>query len=426
MVVKVSILGGGREVGRSAVLVNADGKKLLLDYGVSFGEKDRPVFPLHVRPVDLSAIVVSHAHLDHIGAAPYFYITGSPRLIATRPTMDVARLLVLDFLRLNAPYVEYEMREFERMYDSTQFVEYGESVDVDGLFLQFFNAGHIIGSVLTYVETPSGENILYTGDFNTIETWTFRPAEIPPLKVTTIIVESTYGARNHPSRSRVEERLVSIVEETVDRGGVALIPAFSVGRSQEVVTLLCTRAPYLDVYVDGLSRDVTEVYVKHKKFLRDPALFSKVVENVNFVVDSSMRRKITKKPCVIVASAGMLKGGPSLYYFKKLYDNPRNSIILVSYQAINSTGHKLLEEGQILEQNIGPIRARLEWLDLSSHTSRDETVKYILRYKSTLRDIVLVHGDYEEAQALASRIREFLGEDVKIHIPATGEELVLE
>ena len=426
MVVKVSILGGGREVGRSAVLVNADGKKLLLDYGVSFDEKDRPVFPLHVRPVDLSAIVVSHAHLDHIGAAPYFYITGSPRLIATRPTMDVARLLVLDFLRLNAPYVEYEMREFERMYESTQFVEYGENVDVDGLFLQFFNAGHIIGSILTYVETPSGENILYTGDFNTIETWTLRPAETPPLKVTTIIVESTYGARNHPPRSRVEERLVSIVEETVDRGGVALIPAFSVGRSQEVMTLLCTRAPYLDIYVDGLSRDVTEVYVKHKKFLRDPALFSKVVENVNFVVDSSMRKKIVKKPCVIVASAGMLKGGPSLYYLKKLYDNPRNSIILVSYQAINSTGHKLLEEGQIQEQNIGPIRARLEWLDLSSHTSRDETVKYILRYKSTLRNIVLVHGDYEEAQALASRIREFLGEDVKIHIPATGEELVVE
>jgi putative mRNA 3-end processing factor len=426
MNLRVTILGGGREVGRSAISVDVGGKKILLDYGVSFDERDRPVLPLHVRPIDLLAVMISHAHLDHIGAAPYLYITGAPRLITTRPTIDVARLLTLDFLRLNAPYVEYEMREFDRMSSNTVFIEYGKKVEVDGVSAEFFNAGHIIGSSQVYIETPSGERVLYTGDFNTTQTWTLKQADRAPVEVTTLIVESTYGARNHPPRGKMEERLVSIVEETVDRGGVVLIPAFSVGRSQEVITLLYARAPYLDIYVDGLSRDITEIYLTHKEFLRDPALFTRVVESVNFVVDSSMRKKIVKKPCVIVASAGMLKGGPSLYYLKRLHDNPRNSIILVSYQAVNSNGHRVLEGGQLPELNIGPVKARLEWIDLSSHTSRDDTIKYISQYKSSLRRIIIVHGDYEEASVLASGVREVLGEDVEIHIPATGEEIVVE
>jgi putative mRNA 3-end processing factor len=423
MYLKIKVLGGGREVGRSAIIVESVGKKLLLDYGVSFDEKDRPILPLHVRPIEVLAVLISHAHLDHIGAAPYLYITGNPKLLTTRPTIDVARLLTIDFLRLNSLYVDYEMREFDRMNSNAQFVEYGEEVQVDDFSVQFFNAGHIIGSSLIYIETPGDENILYTGDFNTNQTWTLKPADTAPLKVTTLIVESTYGSRNHPPRGKMEERLIQVVEETIDRGGVALIPAFSVGRTQEVITLLYTHAPYLDIYVDGLSRDVTEIYSKHRGFLRDPVLFNKVVENINFVTDSSMRRKIVRKPCVIVASAGMLKGGPSLYYLKKLYDNSKNSIILVSYQAVNSNGHRILEEGQLPQHDVGPIKARIEWIDLSSHAGKDDIVKYTLQYKNTLRNIIIVHGDYEEALVLSTRMKEFIGEDINIYIPASGEEV---
>ena len=423
MYLKIKVLGGGREVGRSAIIVESADKKLLLDYGINFDEKDRPILPLHVRPVEVLAVLISHAHLDHIGATPYLYITGNPKLLTTRPTMDVARLLTIDFLRLNSLYVDYEMREFDRMSSSAQFIEYGEEIQVDDFSVQFFNAGHIIGSSLIYIETPGGENILYTGDFNTTQTWTLKPADTAPLKVTTLIVESTYGSRNHPPRGKMEERLVQVVEETVDRGGVALIPAFSVGRTQEVITLLYTRAPYLDIYVDGLSRDITEIYSKHKGFLRDPVLFNKVTKNINFVTDSSMRREITRKPCVIVASAGMLKGGPSLYYLKKLHDNPKNSIILVSYQAVNSNGHRILEEGQLPDHDVGLIKARLEWIDLSSHAGRDDIVKYTLQYKNTLRNIIIVHGDYEEALVLSTRLREIIGKDINIHIPASGEEI---
>ncbi|MEM4224542.1 MAG: MBL fold metallo-hydrolase [Desulfurococcaceae archaeon] len=421
---EVKILGGGQEVGRSAVYLKHGDKGILLDYGISFDEEDKPKLPLHVRPIDVSFIGITHAHLDHVGAAPYLFIGENPRVFATRPTMDIARLLILDFLKLNSYYVEYEIREFDRMYRSTVFLDYGERVDLDEFTVQLFDAGHILGSSMVYIEAPNGEKILYTGDFNTLQTWTLRSAERPLQGVTTLIVESTYGGRNHPERHHAEKRLVEVVEETIDRGGTVLIPAFSVGRTQEVITVLHVQAPYLDIYVDGMSRDITEIYLKHKKFLRDPALFQRVVENVNFVTDSSMRRKLVKKPtpCVIVASAGMLKGGPSLYYLKHLAQDGRNSIVLVSYQAVNSNGHKLLETGVLKEQGIDyPVKARVEWIDLSSHAGRDDIVKYIDGFRSTLKDVIIVHGSPQDAKELAARIREVLGNDVRVHVPANGE-----
>jgi Predicted exonuclease of the beta-lactamase fold involved in RNA processing len=154
---ELRILGGGREVGRSAVLLKESNRSVLLDYGVNFDEKDIPQLPIHVRPIDISALIISHAHLDHVGAAPYLYITGSPKSIATRPTLDVAKLLTVDFLRLNSYYIDYELREFDKMYNNTVFLNYGESVEIDGFNIKLFNAGHIIGSSMVYVETPQGE-----------------------------------------------------------------------------------------------------------------------------------------------------------------------------------------------------------------------------------------------------------------------------
>lgn len=418
---EINILGGGKEVGRAAILLRDRGKALLLDYGVNFDEKDVPQLPLHVKPIDLSAVVLSHAHLDHVGAAPYLYITGTPKAITTKPTLDVARLLILDFLKLNAYYVDYEIREFDRLYNAAEFVEYGDGVNVGEFDVHVFNAGHILGSSLTYIETPSGEKVIYTGDFNTIQTWTLSGVEQPPLKPTTIVIESTYGARNHPPRHIVEKHLIEIVEDTVDKGGIVLIPAFSVGRTQEIATLLYAQAPYLDIYIDGLSRDVTQLYLKHRKFLRDPNLFTKVVENVNFVTDPSMRKKILKKPCVLIASAGMLKGGPSLYYLKHLSNNPKNAVIMVSYQATNSNGHRILENGVLEEQEIKePIKARLEWLDLSSHAGSDDIVKFVSRYKDSVKNIVVVHGNEEDAETLANKLKEQLGGDVNVYVPING------
>lgn len=422
---KLKILGGGGEVGRAAYVIEERNVKILLDYGVNFDERDNPQLPLHVRPVDLSGLIISHAHLDHVGAAPYLFITGEVKAFATRPTLEIARYLILDFLKLNTPFIEYELRDFEKMFAATEFLKYGEFYDNDSFRIEFYNAGHILGSTASVIELPSGHRVLYTGDINNLETWTLNGAQLPDTRVDTVIIESTYGARNHPPRKSVEDQLLKIVEETVDRGGTVLIPAFSVGRGQEILAMLASQAPYLDIYIDGMVKDVTEVYLMHSSFLKDPVLFKRAIESVNFVTGHRDRRKIINKPCVIIASAGMLKGGPSVYYLKKIADNSRNTIVLVSYQAPNSGGHELLETGSLTSHEVKDVKARVFWLDFSSHAGKRGLIELVSKYKSTVRNIILVHGSKEEAAILAEGIRDALGADVNVYIPSNGEEITL-
>jgi putative mRNA 3-end processing factor len=419
------VLGGGREVGRAALLVEDRGKALL-DYGVNFDEKDRPQIPLHVRPVELNLVAISHAHLDHIGAAPLLYITGRPRIFTTRPTLEIARLLVLDFLKLNSAYIDYEYSEFVKMSENAQFVDYGSEVEVDGFKLIFMNAGHILGSSMIYLETPSGHRILYTGDVNTIQTWTLSGAELWPLKVDTLIIESTYGSRIHPPRYRVEKRFVSVVEEVISGGGVVLIPSFSVGRSQEVLTILANELPYIDIYVDGMARDICGIYLQYQKYLRDPTLYTRALERVTFIKNARDRKKALSKPGVIIATAGMLKGGPSLQYLKKLADDPKNAVLLVSYQAPNSPGHKLLEEGKLEEVEVYFTKARLEWFDFSSHAGKDGLLDIAKSYSHTVRNIVVIHGDEESAAGLAEAIKNTIGGDLNVVAPVNGDSITLD
>ncbi|WP_440060208.1 MBL fold metallo-hydrolase [Thermogladius sp. 4427co] len=416
----MKVLGGGREVGRVALLFEDKGK-FLLDYGVNFDEKDRPQLPLHVRPSELDFIAVSHAHLDHIGAAPLMYITGKPRIILTKPTLEISNLLIQDFLKLNSTLVDYEYSEFVKMSEQAIFTDYGKEVDIDGYKIVFMNAGHILGSSSIFIETPSGHKLLYTGDINNIQTWTLSGAELWPVRIDTLIIESTYGSRNHPPRYKVEKRFISVVEEVLSSGGTVLIPAFSVGRSQEVLTILANELPYADIYVDGMAREVCGIYLRYQKYLRDPSVYKRAVERAIFVRGVRERKKALKEPSIIIATAGMLKGGPSLWYLKKLYDNPKNAVLLVSYQAPNSPGHLLLEKGGIDDTEIPFVKARVEWFDFSSHAGRDGLIEIAKMYSQSLRNIVIIHGDSESATSLGKAIRDLLGNDINIIIPSNSD-----
>ncbi len=422
----IRILGGGREVGRAAYLVSDRGEEFLLDYGVNFDEEDRPQFPGHVRPIELSGVSISHAHLDHIAAAPLLYITGRPKAFMTRPTMEMGRILIRDFLKLNAFYIDYELSDLETMSENTIYMDYGEENEAGGFRVLMTSAGHILGSSLTYLITPSGHTIMYTGDVNTIQTWTLTKPELWPLSVDTLIIESTYGSTKHPPRHLTEKKLVESVEEVVEEGGTVLIPAFSVGRSQEMICLLHAELPHIDVYLDGMSRDITSLYLRHKNFLRDPPIFEKAVEHTHFVKGWQDRRKAWRKPGVIVSSAGMLKGGPSVYYLKKIGGDRKNAVFLVSYQAAGSPGHELLETGGIEAFGVQRLQARLQWFDLSSHAGKDGLHEIVLHYKHTLKNIVIIHGEPDAANNLAEMIRNSIGSDVNIYIPSNGDEIELE
>ncbi len=423
---KIKILGGGGEVGRAAYLVSDKGQNVLLDYGVNFDENDRPQFPGHVRPIDLSGVIVTHAHLDHIGAAPLLYITGHPPIVMTKPTLDIGRLLIRDFLKINAFYIDYDLEEVENMSSKAITAEYGQQYELGGFRVLLTSAGHILGSSMVYLETPSGHRILYTGDINTIQTWTLSKAELWPLKIDTLIIESTYGSTKHPPRHETEHRLAAAIEEVLDSGGTVLIPAFSVGRTQEVMCLVHAEVPGAEIYIDGMSREITSIYLRHKTYLRDPGLFQKVVEHVKFVRGWQDRRKIWRRPTVIISSAGMLKGGPSVYYLKKIGDNRNNAVYLVSYQAVDSPGHKLLETGGIEEFGIDRVNARVEWFDLSSHAGKDGLLDVVKRYKNIIRNIIIVHGEPDSSANLEKMIREEIGDDVNVYRPLNGDEIFLD
>ena len=424
--IRVKVLGGGGEVGRAAIFIAEDDQRrgILLDYGINFDEEGRPQFPEHIRPIDITAIIASHAHLDHIGAIPQLYISARPLLITTKPTLDIGEILLKDFLKISGYYVDYEEPEIKTARESAITIDYGEEYSIENYSILMTNAGHILGSGLTYITTPKGHRILYTGDVNTVQTWTLTKAELWPYKIDTLIIESTYGSVNHPPRHYVEYKLIEAVEEVIDNNGTVLIPAFSVGRSQEVISILAAELPHVQVYLDGMSREMTEIYLRNKKFLRDPGMFRKAVENTRFVKGWEQRRRIWKKPCVIVASAGMLKGGPALYYLKKLAEDPKNAVFLVSYQSPDSPGHQILEKGRLEDLGI-EIKARLQWFDLSSHAGRDGLLEIVYHYKHYLKNVIIIHGEDDSRNTLAKLVRENLGNDINVYTPRNGDEIVL-
>lgn len=401
--VYVKVLGGGREVGRLSVLVGRMGEKegVLVDSGINFDDKDRPVFASTYPPRYVKAAVLSHAHLDHVGTLPMYYISEAPRAYATRLTSQVAKIILEDFLKLNGYYSPYEHNEVERLLENTEYVRYGQKVEVDGVEVAFYSAGHIPGSVFTVINID-GVRVGVTGDINTIETKLMKPAQLDHIgKLDILVTEATYGSTTHPPRSRAEERLVAIIEETLDQGGTVLIPAFSIARGQEIMMILAERGLGVPVYVDGMIRQVTEAYLENSEYINNPNLLRRAYEEFTFVRGWRERNEAWRKPGVIIASAGMLKGGPSLYYLKRIGGNPKNSVILVSFQAPGSVGRRLLEEGLMPTEE--PLSARLEWLDFSSHADSRGLLTVVNSTRPSR--ILVVHSEYDVAVDFAEKVK---------------------
>jgi len=416
--VTIEILGSGREVGRAAISINHKGKKLLLDYGVNFDENDNPIFPGHIRPRDIEALVLTHSHLDHIGAAPSLYVSIFPRLIATPVTLDVSKLLLYDMIKLNGPFLPYDNATVDDMLAHAETHGYGETITAGGFKITLLYNGHIPGSAAVYVNVDS-HTILYTSDFNTVTTKLMEPARLEGYKVNTLIIESTYGSSNHPPREETEKLFYDSVEEVVKKGGTVLVPSFSVSRGQEIMSILAERGFSYPVWIDGMIRQITEIYLAHGEYLRDASTLSKAANQFRMVKGWQDRRRAYKKPGVIIASAGMLKGGPSLYYLKKLAGDPKNAIFLVSYQAEGTPGRRIIEEGVYGDADI-PVKARIQWFDFSSHTDQHGIMQTIKRLRG-LEQIILVHGDPLIQEELAKKIKEEYNGNIEVLIPSNGE-----
>lgn len=405
---RIHILGAGKEVGRAAIAVEKNDRYVLLDFGVTFDDRDIPMLPLTIPPSRVEGVVVTHAHLDHVGAAPMLYISSRPRSYMTPITRDISRLMLYDFLKLSSYYLPFESMEVERFIESSVTIGYNREIEIGQYRAIFRNAGHIPGSTMVLLDTGS-RRILYTGDINTIETRLVDPADVSGIEAEVLVIEATYGDTDHADRRSVEDRFMSSVKEVVEDGGVVLVPAFSLSRSQEILSLLAERLDNIMVSYDGMIKPITEIMLAHIGYIRRPDLLKKANEIFTQVEGWSMRRKIWREPGVIVASAGMLKGGPALYYLKRIADNRKSAIFLVSYQGRNTPGRMLLEKGVFMEN--GPrVVARVEWFDFSAHAGKSGLLSIIKSVKG-LEKVIVIHSDPDVGFSFAKLIRDEIGID---------------
>jgi len=421
--VTVEVLGGGGEVGRMAILVRGSRNTVLLDYGVNFDEEGRPIFPLHVRPRDLTAVVLSHAHLDHCGALPGLYVSSSPPLYTTPLTAELAELMFRDAVKLSGYYLPYEEEEIRNALRQAKPVNFNEAVELNGDSLMFLNAGHVPGSVMTLMSID-GYRILFTGDFNLAPSNLLDGADLynVPRDIDLVIMEATYAGGTHPPRERLEEEFIKAVKETLEEGGSVLIPSFTIGRTQELLlTLIKHDVTEVPIYVDGLARVANRVISKYPQFLRDPNLYAKAMTYSTEIMGNYFRRNALRDQAVIITPAGMLKGGAAVYYLKRLGGDRRNAVILPSYQAPDSPGYDLLTKGVVRVDNEEiRVNAKVYWFDFSAHSGLEELVNFI-RYFSEGTNILIVHSSPRNALRLSEHLK---GRNIHVTL-TTGEAFEL-
>lgn len=416
--IDVTLLGGANEVGKSGYLVEHKGESVVLDYGLQLTE---PVsFP--DKPERVNSLILSHSHLDHSGGIPYLHKRKPFGIYGVDITFDICQLLLHDSVKVNRIKnlpIAYSDDDVDRIEGSEIALQYGRERKVGSNFTAtMYDAGHIPGSAGVLLEAD-GKKIFYSGDTKASDTMLLRGATYPQADV--LISESTYGNMVHPDRKAVVESFIAKVEETCDRGGVAIVPAFAVGRSQEILmTLDSVNYP---VYLDGMSKAVVKVYLSYSEYLRDADLLQKTANNANWVYHNQMRREAVKEPCVIVTTAGMLTGGPVLSYLSKVKKDTRSTVLLVGYQVEGTNGRTLREEGYVTDTRTGKkmsIKCEVEFYDFSAHSDQNTLAE--MADKVNPQEIILVHGEDDGRRALAER----LSEKYKVHVPQNGDKITLE
>jgi putative mRNA 3-end processing factor len=381
----IRFLGGAREVGRSAILVN---DSLLLDYGIKTGNP--PQFP--VGSVEPDAVVASHGHLDHVGAIPSL-LSGDrrPPIYWTPPTRELALTLARDTLKLHGGTYDcpFTSTEIKRVTQVSQTHGYRESFEAAGHEVTFFDAGHIPGSAHVLVD-DGDTRLLYTSDFHTddqrlVSGTTARP----PADV--VICESTYADVSHEPRATIEERFVERVESTLWNGGTVVVPAFAIGRTQEL--LLVCAAHDVECYVDGMGKAVTRMLKDHPEFVRDADALRGATSHARFVTGhDDQRKRIAAKNTAIVTTSGMLSGGPAMTYIPEIRRHPTNTITLTGYQVEGTPGRELLESGRAeIDGRVMPVSAQVEWFDFSAHADRDGLLGFLDSYRDA--SVLVNHGD---------------------------------
>jgi putative mRNA 3-end processing factor len=418
---KITVLGAAKEVGRSAFLVDANNTRILLDYGVLL-RRQEPLFPMHVKPREVSAVVITHAHLDHSGFAPSLFLSKGITAYATQPTFELSSLLIEDMIRISGFYLPFEYIDLLAMQKASKAVGYRESFSIDGVTITLHESGHVVGGATIIVE-HQGKRIFYTGDINTRGSRMLRDADLDIGDIDLVITESTYSMGDHQPREEAERELVYFANEVVERQGVLFIPAFSVERAQEIACVLREYNFQHKIVMDGMALKVNKIMSNYPEFLRNPKLFSDAIHETEWVSGWKERRKAVKEPCVVISPAGMLVGGAGVFYLQQVARDSKNGIAVVSYQGEGTPGRALLERRvATIEGKVRKVKAEIQQFEFSGHSGRSDLFDMISKIKGNPR-VLTVHGDGEVCVKFAEEIHEKFG--FKAHAPDTGETITV-
>jgi putative mRNA 3-end processing factor len=406
---EIKILGAAKEVGRSAFLVSNENSNILMDYGVLL--KKEPQFPLHVKPKDLHAVVLSHAHLDHSGFLPSLFLSSSKfPVLSTNPTIELSQLLIEDMIKISGFYLPFENIDLDRMLKSHKNLQYREPYSINETNITLYESGHVLGGSTIVVENK-GKRIFYTGDINTRGSKILRPADLDIDEIHLMIIESTYSQTNQIPRSQSEKELLEFAYKIIDNGGTLFVPAFSVERAQEIACVFKAYKFPHKIVMDGMALKVNEIMLKYPEYIRDPIVFKKYIEEVEWIRDWKSRRRLIKEPCVIISPAGMLVGGSAIFYMQNIMMSDKNGIALVSYQGENTPGRMLLEKGTFkINGKIKKCLAEVKQFEFSGHNSRDELFEILDNVKGNPK-VLTVHGDGNACIKFAEEISEKYGFD---------------
>jgi len=408
--IKIQFLGGSGEVGSLAMVLETDGIRLLFDYGMTPSKP--PAFPLPAPPVD--RVLLTHSHLDHSGMIPSLCSDADQEIISTKLTGEIANLLHKDSIKIAkmegyAP--PYNLSDIRQAKHSITPVEPLQKENIgDDHEVRFHSAGHIPGSLM--FEFVGSRKVSFTGDINVNDTRLVRGTK--PVQCDILCMEGTYAGREHPKkRGEIEKDFLDKVEEVVTRGGVVVLPAFAVSRSQELALVLANSG--YNVWYDGMGRKVSKIFLKYPNRLRSVQDLKKALDRLNFV-HSDHGRSLASKSEVIITSSGMMDGGPVLSYMNKLKNDPKSAVILTGYQVEGTNSRLLVEKGKLdFYGVVENIECEVQYFDFSGHAGHSELIEFAKQCNP--EKIVLMHSDNREA--LVPPLKKF----AEVYTPNDGEIL---